>query len=357
MLDVSLRGLTLAPLRDLDLTFPRSTHTAIVGRGGSGASTLLRSLAGEVRPERGEIRIGTRDVTKLSASRRPLLYVTQELSVPARWSVQHALVAATRGRTLDREDRHREYVLAGEKWGLTHLEERRISSLSSSEKTRVHLAWIELTRPGILVADRLLSGLNAAELEEVASAFYRTLRVLGTTSISAPATRLELGLTDSIAVLHEGRLVQHGTAAEVFLSPLSEAAAEATGEVNVIPVTIRGAMVESPIGAWEVTPAPFQGSGLVLVRPDEFEVAAPGEDSDVIFGVEEACFRDGRWHAVGMLSGGVVLRVVLPRSGTVHKGKLLALRYDPSRFRLLQKALDPLVLIPTDVVPAMRDSR
>jgi hypothetical protein len=89
------------------------------------------------------------------------------------------------------------------------------------------------------------------------------------------------------------------------------------------------------IGSWEIDPPPFQGEGVALVRPADFAAARPGEDSDVIFAVEEAGFAAGRWIARGMLTGGVTLRVELPAGSKVHKGRVLALRYDPARFSLL----------------------
>ena len=226
MLDVSLR------LDGVDLIFPRSTHTAITGPPACGSSTLLRIIAGEEQPERGTVRIGTRDVTKLPAGRRPLLYVTGELDVPGRWSVEHALVNAVRARTLDREDRLRELQLAAEKWQLDV--NRRISTLSDSERARVHLARIELRKPAIVVADKLLR-----DAPHLADEFFRTLRVLGTTVISAPASPAELGLTDRVVVLDRGRVVQEGTAAQIFAAPRSEAAAIATGDVNIIPVIVQ----------------------------------------------------------------------------------------------------------------------
>ena len=100
--------------------------------------------------------LGQRRVNDVKAAQRPLLLVTSALEIPGRWSVQHALVAAVRTRTLDRQDRHREYTLAAEKWELVPLLERRIDTLSSTEAARVHLARIELLRPAILLADRLL---------------------------------------------------------------------------------------------------------------------------------------------------------------------------------------------------------
>ena len=359
MLDLALRNVGFRyGVRGVTLTFPRSSHSAIVGPPGCGASTLLQLIAGTLKPESGEVVIGTRVVNELKASRRPVLFVNSELDVPGRWSVQHALVAAVRSRTLDRQDRHREYALAAESWELGPLLERRMSSLSSTEAARVNCARIELLKPGILLADRVLERVAAAARERMADALYRTLRVMGTTVVTVPASRSELAFTDRIVVLSEGRVVQSGGAAEIFAHPLNDAAAAATGEFDAIPVTIRGNNVESVIGEWEVNDPPFQGNGVALVRPTDFSIAGAGEDSDLVFGVEEAGFADGHWIARGLLSGSISLRVELPSEAKVHKGRLMALRYDPRRFRLLpRETASRQTRVPTDILPSMNESR
>ncbi|PYQ60344.1 MAG: hypothetical protein DMF58_08630, partial [Acidobacteria bacterium] len=266
------------------------------------------------RPASGEIRIGARTVTKLSANRRPLLFVTSRIDAPGRWSVGHLLIAAVRQRTLDRIDRHREYELAIAKWTLNDLVERPLRTLSSSESAIAQLGRIELLRPGIVIADRLLEHLNPAVATSIADEFYRTLRVIGTTLISAPASVPELGLMDRIVVLDRGRVVQEGSPASVYRRPNSEASAMAS--------------------SWSAHTT-FQGSGVALARPEDFSIAAAGEESDLIFGIEEASFRDGRWIATGILTGAINLRVALPGDLAVHKGRLVPLRYDSSRFVLL----------------------
>ena len=364
MLEVSLRGLSFAyrdssfAIRGVDLVCGRSVHTAIAGPAGCGSTTLLRLISGDLRPDAGEVRIGNRVVNTIARARRPLLFASDELPFPGRWSAGHALIAAVRQRTLDRVDRQHEFKLALAKWRLEALAERRIDRLSRSEQLLVHLASIELRRPGILVADRILAGMSPSLLRWAANEFYRTMRVIGTTVISAPATTAELGWADHVAILDGGIVVQAGHPAQVFSAPLDDSAAIATGDVNVIPIAIRGTTVDSLIGTWELDPAPFQGSGVALARPDAFAVAAPGEESDLIFGVEEAMFDEGVWRAVGILSGGFLLRVNLPRDTAVEKGKLLALRYDASRFPLIPREMEsPRLSPPTDVVPPLRETR
>jgi ABC-type Fe3+/spermidine/putrescine transport system ATPase subunit len=146
----------------------------------------------------------------------------------------------------------------------------------------------------------------------------------------------ELGLTDRLVVLEKGQIVQSDVAPKVYRRPVSEAAAAATGDINAIPITIRGNVVESSIGSWETNTAKFEGQGTALARPEDFSIAPAGEESDLIFGIEEASFRDGRWIATGILSRGLNLRVALPGDIAVHKGRLIPLRYNSARFILLR---------------------
>ena len=189
MLDVALRSISLDDrLRDVTLEFEKSTHTAIAGPAASGASTLLEIIAGDMRPTSGEVSIGARIVTSVPTSRRPLLYVRSYIDAPPRWSVRHLLIAAVRQRSLDREDRQREFDQALEKWRLRSIADRSLRSLSSTERSVTNLARIELLRPAILVADRLLENVNPSNLASIADQFYRTLRVMGTTVIAAERT-------------------------------------------------------------------------------------------------------------------------------------------------------------------------
>jgi putative spermidine/putrescine transport system ATP-binding protein len=364
VLDIALRGISFSyprssfALRDINLLVAKNTHTAVIGPRGSGATTLLKLVAGLLPPMHGEVIIGSRVVNNIKAGRRPLLYATSSLDLPDRWSVQHALVAAVRQRTLDRVDRQREYDLALSRWFLGPLVSRSLGTLSSSERTMVLLARIELLRPGIVVADRLLEHLNPADVVPVSDLLHRTFRIMGTTVISAPANFAEQGHTDSVIVLGDGRIVQEGTAAHVYAQPSGEAAAQASGDVSVVPVVIRGSQVESVIGNWTMASAPFQGTGVAIIRPESFSIATRGQESDLIVSVEEASFLNGRWLVTGMLSGSVALRLSLPGDVSVHKGKLMPIRYDPTRFILIQRQMEPLRSgVPVDVVPPMRDSR
>lgn len=344
MLDVAVERLSFEYpksdflLHEIAVRFPKGTHTLLAGPAGGGKTTLLKLISGELRPSEGTIRIGTRPVERLRPAQRPLLFVQPGSGIPGRWSARHVLIAAAQQKKSDRVERLREIDLVVSKWDLTRFIDQRCSLLSSGERCRLQLAQIELLRPGILLANRLLEGLAASEVPPWTDLFYRTMRIFGTTLVSEPASREENRHSDRMIVLSQGSILQEGAPRVIHERPVEPLAALATGEINILPVTVRGHKVDSPIGSWELPVASFQGEGTAMVRPESFTLAAKGEDSDLILGVEEAGFERGFWHVRGFLTGGVLLEVVLPASIPIHKGKLLPLCIDLEGIRLIPGA-------------------
>ena len=74
---------------------------------------------------------------------------------------------------------------------------------------------------------------------------------------------------------------------------------------------------------------------LQQIADNQFHIAKPGEESDLIFGIEEATFENGVWIARGFVTGVLSLRAALPRSEKVHKGRVIALRFDPAEITLV----------------------
>lgn len=364
MLDIALRelswfdrksGLQIGPLSTL---FRARTHTAILGPAGSGKSLLLRLISGEIYPATsGEIILGTRPVTPLSARKRPVFHTEFTLVPPGRWSVRHLLIAAARPRKLNFQERMQEIDRSAARWELETLLERKLATLSSAERLRARLAQIELLRPAVLLCERLFSPVSPSDRATLAHRFHSNLREHGATVISEISDWRELPEFHQVLVVDGGRIVQEGTPADVYANPNSRVAAEALGEVNAVPVVVRGGLVDSPIGEWSEPSAGFDGSGFALLRPDSFELAQRGEESDFIFAVDTAGFAAGVWTLNGVLTGGVPLRVILPDPGDIHRGKLLPLRFRRDRARIVQGSHLGLRSIPMDVVPPASESR
>ncbi|MGA7617438.1 MAG: ATP-binding cassette domain-containing protein [Thermoanaerobaculia bacterium] len=339
MLDVALDQVAFC-YRDasvpLEITtrFPADSRTALLGAGGSGKTTLLRLIEGSLRPDSGTIRIGAHDVSRMRPAQRPVTSIGLAAPLPARWSVSHFLVAALRRTKLDRADRLEEMTRLVNEWGLEPFAGRRIATLSRVEHLRLVGAWLELLRPPIVVWDA--SGSTAPpDARRLTERIHSNFRAHGTTAVAAVGTIEDAGWFDRVVVLDHGRIVAGGPPRTIYSGAETRAGAEAVGDLNIIPVHVRGSLVRSPIAEWELPDAPFQGDGTAWARPEDFTLAAPGEESDFFLPVEEARFVGGRWLVSGMLSGGITLRVFLPYDTRLEKGRLLALRCAVERFRLV----------------------
>lgn len=361
MLDLSVDRISVTrgafAIADLSLAFPRGSQTVLIGPSGSGKSTLLAILEGTVRPSSGRVVIGARDATRTGAARRPVVHTFRSQPVPGRWSVRHALVAAARTRRgLDAEDRIAEIERVAAEWELDALADRRARELSTGDALRLRLAQLLLLRPPILLAERLFATATAGTADAIEDRFWRQLRADGCTVVHEIARPEEMGWADRAVVLDGGAVAAEGTPRQVAATAPAPGLAALFGPASAIPIEIEDTEARSALGTWRVDPAPFQGSGVALAHPWDFTLAAPGDESDFIFGIEEARFLGWTWELTGLVSGGTLLRVWIGADAHPSKGRLLPLRFDPSRFRLFEGGGAPRP-VPTDAVPSRAESR
>lgn len=362
MLDLTLENVAASrgalAISGWTVAFPRGTHTALIGPSGSGKSTILALLEGSLRPDSGRVMIGARDATKTRPSARPLFHSARTEEIPGRRSVRHVLVAAARTRRgLDYEERMEEIERASKAWDLEPLLDRRARELSSGDALRLRLAQIQLLRPAVLLAERLFERATAGTVDAIEDRFWRALRADGCTIVHEIARPEELGWADNALLVERGRIIASGTPRQVEASAPTPALAALFGPTSAIPVVVAGHDVRSPLGTWTVDHAPFEGTGLALAHPWDFTVATAGEESDFLFGIEEARFLGWTWELAGTVSGGTLLRVWADADVHPTRGRLLPMRFDPSRFRLFPAAGAPPFGAPTDAVPPRAESR
>lgn len=222
-------------LHDVNLSVTSGEVTAILGASGTGKSTLLRCVAGLLRPDAGEIRIGDEVVdgsrVHVPAHRRRVGLVPQEGSLFPHLSVADNVGYGLRGR-------HRDARIAEllELVGLPGTQRMRPHELSGGMQQRVAVARALAPRPAVLVLDEPFSALDAGLRDDVRGDVLAAVRADGATALLVTHDQEEaFAAADRVAVMMDGTIAQHDVPAVLYARPASLAVARFVGETVLVP--------------------------------------------------------------------------------------------------------------------------
>ena len=230
MSTVDIRGVTVGygaepVLRDVDLTVPTGTTTAVLGASGGGKTTLLRVIAGFLAPDAGTVTIGDRVVCgagrAVPPERRGIGYVRQDGGLFPHLDVAHNITFGMPRAARRRGDRVEELL---ELVGLpAATATRRPDQLSGGQQQRVALARALALSPSVVLLDEPFSSLDTALRASTRDAVATALAETSATAILVTHDQQEaLDIADRIAVLNKGRIEQVGTPADVYDRPETE---------------------------------------------------------------------------------------------------------------------------------------
>ena len=281
---VEVSGLTktfggLKVLDRVSAGFEAGRFTSLLGPSGSGKTTLLRIIAGFVIPDEGDVRIGTADVTRVPVWRRRIGMVFQSYALFPHMSVTANVAFGLNRRGIRGAAAAREVARVLELVRLTGLEDRRPKQLSGGQQQRVALARAIVTNPDVLLLDEPLSALDRRLRQEMQIELKRIQRESGLTTIFVTHDQEEaLTLSDRVAILDGGRIVQEGAPAEVYERPRTRFAAAFLGDANFLEgVAGDGGVRVGDHRISSADPAPAAGAPVTLaVRPEKIAILAAG---------------------------------------------------------------------------------
>ncbi|MCT9930205.1 ABC transporter ATP-binding protein [Planotetraspora sp. A-T 1434] len=226
---------TLA-LDDVTLHVPGGEFVTLLGASGSGKSTLLGVIAGFTEPTSGSVAVDGRDITKVPPYRRGLGMVFQHYALFPHMTVWDNVAFPLRRRRVRGDELRTRVEQALEVVGLGALAKRLPAQLSGGQQQRVALARAIVFRPRVLLMDEPLSALDKRLREQLQLEMKRLHRELGITFVFVTHDQEEaLTMSDRIALLRDGRIVQAGTPEELYERPSSRYTAEFLGESNLFP--------------------------------------------------------------------------------------------------------------------------
>jgi len=337
-------------LTDIDLQIRAGEFFTLLGPSGCGKTTLLRVIAGFEQPTEGSLKINGQEVAGLGPNQRPVNTVFQNYAL-----FPHMTVADNIGFGLKMLGRSRAEVAATttEMLKLVKMEAmaaRKPSEISGGQQQRVALARALAPQPRVLLLDEPLSALDLKLRKEMQSELKRLQSETGITFVFVTHDQEEaLTMSDRIAVMSAGRILQLGTPQEIYHSPTERFVADFIGDTNflVLPVAaVNGveARVTLPGGA-ETTAqlpeglTPVVGDTVTLViRPEQARLVA-ADEADLQARVENAVFFGTDTHVHLRLSDGQ--EFVLRRQNTADMpepvaGAQVGLRLSPGALRVLR---------------------
>ncbi len=249
-IEVKRGGATL--LNIPSLIIQKGEILSLIGPNGAGKTTLLQSLSYLSKPLQGEIFFkGERVNSNHSAFeyRRKLAMVFQE-PLLFDTTVFNNVASGLKIRRMRRSEIHRVVMEQLDRLGIGHLSQRSAKTLSGGEAQRASLARAFAIQPELLLLDEPFASLDPPSRESLIEDLERILRQTRTTTIFATHDRLEaLRLSDRIAVIKQGEIVQIGSPEEVMNHPIDEFVASFVGVETVI----KGRVVRGSGGTFVVS--------------------------------------------------------------------------------------------------------
>lgn len=271
-------------LNDINLKLCDGEYFVLLGHSGAGKSLILETIAGLVRPDKGEVWLNERNITFEKIQHRRIGLVFQDLAI-----FPHMNVAANIAFPLQRHGTHvnidKEVMRQAEHTGIAHLLQRRPETLSGGELQRVALARTLAMNPHCLLLDEPLSSLDI-QMQDDLRKLLRSINQMGTTILHVTHHFEEaVSLATRVAVLDKGNMLQQGTPDEVFHHPKSKFVADFTGIKNFFKVSVNSKpdseLAEAVILGTELkfilVNVPGISEGFILIRSTDIILSDTSE--------------------------------------------------------------------------------
>jgi iron(III) transport system ATP-binding protein len=356
---ITISGLTkrfgqVGAVVGLDLAVRPGELVALLGPSGCGKTTTLRLVAGFLAPEAGEIRVGDRVLSSPAAvvrpERRRMAMIFQSYALWPHMTVAQNVVYGLRFAGVGRADRDRRVDEMLRAVQLAGYGARYPGELSGGQQQRVAVARALVVEPEILLLDEPLSNLDASLREEMRFEIRRLHERFAITTLYVTHDQAEaMVISDRVAVLREGRVVQIGAPAELFEHPRTRFVAEFVGKTNLIdavadgPATVTCGRVRLHVAAAGLEP---RAAAVISIRPHQITLGPPplappgplGATGDNVLSgtvVRASYLGDGVDYQVRLDDSDLVIRVTGPAPARARVGDAVGVTMPPEACVLL----------------------
>ncbi|MDO4506147.1 MAG: ABC transporter ATP-binding protein [Spirochaetales bacterium] len=218
---------------DFSLAVEEKSFTTLLGPSGCGKTTLLRLASGFIAPESGDILVNGKSQKGIAPNKRNIAYVFQDYALFPHMTVEKNILYGLKLHSNEKELMKYKLDQKLRLLGLVGLEKRYPHELSGGQQQRVALARSLVLEPEILLMDEPFSSLDAKLRSQLREELKELQQNVGITTIYVTHDQEEaMGLSDRIAVMDHGKLLQQGTGPEIYYKPETRQVADFTGSAN-----------------------------------------------------------------------------------------------------------------------------
>ena len=263
-------------LKDFSLQIPEGEFLSLLGPSGCGKTTLMKAIAGILPIKEGRIILDGRDITSLPIHKRGTVIVFQDMRLFPHKSVAENVEFPLKMQGVSKEERLRTANELLEKVQLPGYGNRKPAELSGGQQQRVALARALAAKPKLLLLDEPFSALDENLREDMRSLVLHLKDEFGMTVILVTHDREEaLSMSDRVALMFDGRLIQIGTPRDVYAHPASREAADYFGNCIYIRGKVENGCFCAPGICCET--AAETGEYTLMLRPDALDLETCGD--------------------------------------------------------------------------------
>jgi spermidine/putrescine transport system ATP-binding protein len=305
---------------NIDLTVASGEFFSLLGPSGCGKTTTLRLIAGFEQPTSGKILLDGSDVSDVPPHRRNVNTVFQSYALFPFLDVFDNVAFGLRHRGLDKPDLRRRVNEALDLVHMSSFAKRRPGQLSGGQQQRVALARALVLNPAVLLLDEPLGALDA-KLRRALKVELKALQErVGITFLYVTHDQEEaLTMSDRLAVMNAGRIVQIGTPRQVYEEPADTYVADFLGAANLMEIEVVSAGALR-LGDWALTSQRCEasaGQARAVIRPERVRIEAHGSSGGnrVPAMVERVVFLGAATQVMLRLAPGVPLQALVQNDG------------------------------------------
>ena len=267
-------------INNFNLEVRKGSFTTLLGESGCGKTTILKLISGFLQPDVGLIEIDGVNQNRIEPDKRKIAFVFQNYALFPHLTVKNNILYGVKNKK--NENNYKIFEDTVKSLNLDNLLNRYPHELSGGQQQRVALARSLVLNPKILLMDEPLSSLDTKLREKVRDELKEIQQKLKITTIYVTHDREEaLSLSDKIAVIHGGKILQEGSPKELYFSPTNLYTADFIGHANFLK----------------------NNENTFLVRPQWFALSDAEQQNDLCGKIEEITFLGDTTRLIIKLSG------------------------------------------------------